>query len=75
LDALDAAGGEELVGSVVEAKDIEHLLLVVGAEELADAAQVVRAPWETWALACPLCDSSPRLEAIARLSRNNFLVQ
>lgn len=49
LDALDAAGGETLVGSVVEARDIERLLLIVGAEELADAAQVVRAPWNTWA--------------------------
>jgi hypothetical protein len=53
LDALDAAGGEPLVGSVVEAKDVEQLLLIVGVEELADAAQVVQAPWEAWALTLP----------------------
>jgi len=53
LDALEAAGGETLLGSVIQSNDIEQLLLSVGAEELADAALVVEAPWETWALALP----------------------
>jgi hypothetical protein len=53
LDALEAAGGEALLGSVIQSNDIEQLLLSVGAEELADAALVVEAPWETWALALP----------------------
>jgi hypothetical protein len=53
LDALEAAGGEALVGSVIEPKDIEQLLRNVGAEELAGAALEVQAPWETWALALP----------------------
>jgi hypothetical protein len=53
LDALDAAGGEALVGSVVEAKHIEQLLITIGADKLADAAQLVRGPWEAWALTLP----------------------
>jgi hypothetical protein len=53
FDALEAAGGEALVGSVIDAKDVDGLLPIVGAEELADAAQVVQAPWETWALTLP----------------------
>lgn len=53
LDALEAAGGATLVGSVIEPMDVEQLLSSVGAEELADAAQVVEAPWETWALSFP----------------------
>lgn len=53
LDALEAAGSEALVGSVIKPKDIEQLLLSVGADELADAALVAEAPWEAWALALP----------------------
>lgn len=64
LDALDAAGGEALIASVVDAKDVEGLLLIVG-EELADAAQVVQAPWEAWALTLPAL----RFIAAARGSR------
>ena len=65
LDALEAAGSEALVGSVIEPKDIEQLLLGVGAEELADAALVVEAPWEAWARALPAL----RFVAAARADR------
>lgn len=41
------------MGSVIRLTDVEQLLLSVGAEELADAALVVEAPWATWALSLP----------------------
>jgi hypothetical protein len=65
LDALEAAGGETLLGSSVKSKDVEQLLLIVGAEELADAAQVVKGPWEEWARALPAL----RFVAAARANR------
>lgn len=65
LDALEEAGGEALVGSVIRPTDVEQLLLSVGAEELADAAVVVEAPWATWALSLPAL----RFVAAARANR------
>ena len=65
LDALEAAGSETLIGSVIGPMDVEQLLLSVGAEELADATQVVEAPWETWALSLPAL----RFVAAARANR------
>lgn len=65
LDALEEAGGEALVGSVIRPTDVEQLLLSVGAEELADAALVGEAPWATWALSLPAL----RFVAAARANR------
>ena len=65
LDALEAAGSEALVGSVIGPTDVEQLLLSVGAEELADAALAVEAPWDTWALSLPAL----RFVAAARANR------
>jgi hypothetical protein len=53
LDGLEAAGGESLVSATVQASDIEALLSLAGAEDVADAARVVAAPWGIWASAVP----------------------
>jgi hypothetical protein len=49
LDALDAAGGVELISQVVSAETVQALIARVGIDDIADAASVVAAPWESWA--------------------------
>ncbi len=53
LDALEAAGGPELIGAKVTPAVISKLVQKVPADDLADAARVVAAPWDTWAAAVP----------------------
>ncbi|MCB9507773.1 MAG: hypothetical protein H6700_02575 [Myxococcales bacterium] len=49
LDALDAAGGVELIGQVVPTAAVEALVARVGVDDIADAVLVVAAPWDEWA--------------------------
>jgi hypothetical protein len=53
LDALEAAGGEALIGAVVSARDVEALIGGVAVDDLVDAVQAVAAPWEAWAAEVP----------------------
>jgi hypothetical protein len=53
LDALEAAGGIELVGDVISADVVQALISGVGIDDIADAVNVVAAPWERWAEQAP----------------------
>lgn len=53
LDALEGAGGRELIGEVLAPEDVDALVGHVGVDELADAMTVVRAPWDEWATRVP----------------------
>jgi hypothetical protein len=53
LDALEAAGGEVLIGAVVSARDVQALIGGVDVDALVDAVKVVAAPWDVWAAEVP----------------------
>ena len=53
LDALEGAGGRELIREVLAPEDVDALVGHVGVDELADAMTVVRAPWDEWATRVP----------------------
>jgi hypothetical protein len=53
LDALEAAGGEALIDSVIPASSIRDLLACVDVAELADAIQDVAAPCKRWSEELP----------------------
>jgi hypothetical protein len=53
LDALEAAGGEALIDSVIPASSICDLLTCVDVAQLADAIQDVAAPWNRWSEELP----------------------
>ena len=53
LDGLEAAGGEALIGSVLNPAIIATLLKRADAAEIADATQTVAAPWGEWAATVP----------------------
>ncbi|MEO8274819.1 MAG: hypothetical protein ABI639_01280 [Thermoanaerobaculia bacterium] len=53
LDALDAAGGLDLVRQVVSVEAVKTLMSRVGVNEIADAVELVAAPWESWAEQVP----------------------
>jgi hypothetical protein len=49
LDALDAAGGEPLIGAVVRAEDVVAMIGRIDLDGLVRAVQTVAAPWAAWA--------------------------
>jgi hypothetical protein len=53
LDALEAAGGADLIHQVVNAEIEQALVARVGVEQIAEAVTVVAAPWERWAEQIP----------------------
>jgi len=53
LDALEAAGGETLIGAVVRAHDVEALIAGIDVDDLVAAVQTVAAPWAAWATRVP----------------------
>jgi hypothetical protein len=70
LDALEAAGGEALIGAVMSARDVEALIGGVDVDALVDAAQAVAAPWEAWAAEVPalrfVSDARTRRDAVPK---------
>jgi hypothetical protein len=65
FDALEAAGGQALIASLIAPHDVEHLLMEVGSEEVAEAARLLDAPWDSWAKSLPAL----RFIALARNRR------
>jgi hypothetical protein len=53
LDALNAAGGEPLIGAVVRAEDVEAMIGRIDLDGLVRAVQTVAAPWTAWATEVP----------------------
>ncbi|HMJ12843.1 MAG TPA: hypothetical protein VK524_15585 [Polyangiaceae bacterium] len=53
LDALEAAGGADLLGQIVSAETVQALVARVAIDDIADAVTVVGAPWERWAERVP----------------------
>lgn len=53
LDALDAAGGADLVDQIVDAQTVQALVARVGIDQIADAVALVAAPWQRWAEQVP----------------------
>jgi len=60
LDALEAAGGVELIDQVVSAETVQALVARVGIDDVVDAVAVVAAPWESWAERVPVLRSVVR---------------